>query len=48
MEHKIKIGKKAVKITVWIVVLFHSVLIASAFLAINFNWLEFFRKLHGG
>jgi len=48
MEHKIKIGKNVVKLSALIVILFHLMLIASAFLAINLDWLEFFRKLHGG
>ena len=47
MEHKIKIGKKVLKLTTLLVVLFHLLLIASTILAINFDWLEFFRKLHG-
>ncbi|MBI5933417.1 MAG: hypothetical protein HY867_06880 [Chloroflexi bacterium] len=48
MEQKIKTGKKIAKTAVWVVVVFHLILIASTILALNFTWLEFFRKLHGG
>jgi len=48
MEHKIKIGKKVVKLSALIAILLHLMLIASAYIAINFDWLELLRKLHGG
>ncbi len=48
MEQKIETGKKVAKTAIWVVVAFHLILVVSTILAINFDWLEFFRKLHGG
>jgi len=48
MEYKIKIGKKGLTLTTLLAVLFHLLLIVSASFAINLDWLEFFKNLHGG